>query len=78
MDHIGKLRWYGLKGQQDILKWQKVLNRGGDFKVSMPTKICSNHFAAGYRSDWCTIPTLYLKGYILTCKKSRKRNHPAK
>ena len=30
MDHVGKLRWYGPKYQNDILKWQKLLNRGGD------------------------------------------------
>ena len=51
MDHVGKLRWYGPKDQKDILKWQKLLNRGSDFKVSMSTEVCSNHFAGGYRSD---------------------------
>ena len=35
MDHVGKLRWYSPKDQKDILKWQKLLNIGGDFKVSM-------------------------------------------
>ena len=44
--------------------------------MSMSTKNCSNHFDAGYRSDHCTTPTLYLKGY--TYKKSRKGNRPAK
>ena len=51
MNHVGKLRWYGPKDQKDILKWQKLLNRGSDFKVSMSTEVCSNHFAGGYRSD---------------------------
>ena len=32
MDHVGKLRWCGPKYQKDILKWQKLLNRGGDLK----------------------------------------------
>ena len=57
MGHVGKLRWYAPKDQKDILKWQKLLNRGGDFKVSMSTKVCSNHFAAGYRFDHCITPT---------------------
>ena len=54
MDHVGNLRWYGPKYQKDI---SKLLNREGDFKVSMSTKVWSNHFAAGYRSDECTTPT---------------------
>ena len=41
----------------------KMLNRGKSFKMSISTKVCSNHFAAGYCSDVCTIPTLFLKGY---------------
>lgn len=44
-------------------KWEKLLNRGGKFKMTMSTKVCSNHFAAGYCSDLCRIPTLFLKGY---------------
>ena len=51
IDHVGKPRWYGPKDQNEILKWQKLLNKGGDFKVPMSTKVCSNYFAAGYRSD---------------------------
>ena len=31
--------------------------------MSMSTKVCSSHFAAGYCSDVCPIPTLFLKGY---------------
>ena len=60
-----------------ISKWQKLLNRGGDAKVSMSTKVCSNHFAAGYRSDQCTIPTLHLKGYT-HLQEIRKRKLPSK
>ena len=55
--------WYGPRDQKDILKWQKLLNRGGGFKVSMSTNVCSNHFAAGYRCDQCSTPTPHLKGY---------------
>ena len=55
----------------------------GDFKVSMSTKVCSNPFAAGYRSDQCTTPTLYLKGYthlqeIKKKKSLNKRKLPPK
>ena len=41
----------------------KMLNRGGNFKMSISTKFCSNHFATGYCPDECPIPTLFLKGY---------------
>ena len=58
-------------------KWEKVLNRGGNFKMSMSTNVCSNHFAAGYCSSECRIPTLFLKGYDVPCgskrSSSRKR-----
>ena len=77
MDHVRKLRWYGPKDQKDILKWQKLLNRRGDFKVSVSAKVCSNRFAAGYRSDQYTNPTLNLKGYT-HLQEIKKRNCPAK
>ena len=77
MDHVGKLRWYGSNDKQDILKWQKLLNRGGDFKMSVSTKVCSNHFAAGYRSDQCTTSTLYLNGYT-HLHEIKKRKLPSK
>ena len=44
-------------------KWEKLLNRGGKFKMTMSTKVCSNYFAAGYCYNLCRIPTLFLKGY---------------
>ena len=28
--------------------WAKMLNVGGKFEISMSTKVCSNHFTAGY------------------------------
>ena len=40
-----------------------MLNRGGNFEMSMSTKVYSNHFAAEYCSDICPIPALLLKGY---------------
>ena len=53
-------------------KWEKVLNRGGNFKMSMSTKFCSNHFAAGNFSSECSrIPTLFLKGYNVPCSSKR-------
>ena len=33
-------------------KWEKLLNTGGKFKMTMSTKVCFNHFAAGYCSDF--------------------------
>ena len=44
-------------------KWKKALHRGGDFKMMMATKVCSNHFTAENCSDICRVPTLYLRGY---------------
>ena len=44
-------------------KLEKGLHRGGNFKMTMATKVCSNHFTAGYCSDICRVPTLYLRGY---------------
>ena len=77
MDHVGNLRLYGPKDQKDILKWQKLLNRGGHFIVSMSTKVCSNHFAASYRSDQRTTPTLYLRRYT-HLQEIKKRKLPSK
>ena len=57
-------------------KWEKVLNRWVNFKMSMSTKICSNHFAAGYCSSECRIPTICLKAYDVPC--SSKRRSPRK
>ena len=56
-------------------KWEKVLNRGGNFKTSMSTKVCSSHFAAGYSSRECRIPTLFLNGYdvLYTSKRPSPR-----
>ena len=57
-------------------KWEKVLNSWVNFKMSMSTKICSNHFAAGYCSSECRIPTICLKAYDVPC--SSKRRSPRK
>ena len=43
----------------------------------MSAKVCSNHFAAGYRSDQCTTPTLYLKGYTHQ-QEIKKRKLPSR
>ena len=71
-DHVGILRWHGPRSAEDAKIWQKMLNRGGNFKVKMSTKVCSNHFKAGYCSDVCPIPTLYLKGYDISSPTKRK------
>ena len=62
-DHIGILRWHSPRSKKDMQTWAKMLNKGGNFKMSMSTKVCSNHFAAGYCTDVCPIPNLFLKGY---------------
>ena len=45
--------------------------------MSMSTKVCSNHFAAGYRSGQCTNSTLYLKGYT-HLQEIKKKKLPSK
>lgn len=62
-DHVGILRWYRPKTRTDMKMWDKMLNRRGRYKTSMNTAVCSNHFTAGYCSDVCRIPTLYMQGY---------------
>ena len=57
-----------------------MLNRGGNFKITMSTKVCSNHCVAGYCSDMCRVPTLYMKGYQVEAKgrispRKRSRDH---
>ncbi|XP_065681498.1 uncharacterized protein LOC101235272 [Hydra vulgaris] len=74
-DHVGILRWYTARTLQDMKLWEKMLNRQGGFKMTMCTKVCSNHFAAGYCSDVCSIPTLFLKGYDVKDNLKRKDPH---
>ena len=45
--------------------------------MSISTKVCSNHFAAGYRSDQCTTPTLYQKKYT-HLQEIKKNTSPRK
>ena len=71
--HVGILRFYSPKTQKDIVKWRKLLNRK-HFKVTSNTKVCSNHFQAGYRSEECSNPKLYLKGY---CPDKQKKTRPS-
>ena len=74
--HVGILRWHSPKSKSDLKKWGKVLDRGGGFKMAMATKACSNHFTAGYCSDICRVPTLYLRGY--ESSTSTLRRYPRK
>ena len=60
--HVGVLRFHSPINVQEASKWEKLINRR-DFKVKLSTKVCSNHFKAGYRSKECPNPTLFLKGY---------------
>ncbi|XP_057309315.1 uncharacterized protein LOC130647467 [Hydractinia symbiolongicarpus] len=71
-DHVGILRWHSPKTKADMQLWGKMMQRGGNFKISMSTKVCSNHFTAGYCSDVCRIPTLYMKGYDQQLPKERQ------
>lgn len=61
-DHVGILRWHTPKTTQDINLWNKLIKRD-KFQVTKNTKVCSNHFTAGYCSDVCRIPTLFMRGY---------------
>ncbi|XP_046844577.1 uncharacterized protein LOC124438460 [Xenia sp. Carnegie-2017] len=72
-DHVGILRFFSPKNAKDKSAWQKLINRK-NFKVTTNTKVCSNHFLAGYRSEGCPNPTLYLKGY--QSKETSKRLPP--
>ena len=40
----------------------------------MSTKVCSNHFAQGYRTSECPTPRLYMKRY--DCASKSKRPSP--
>ena len=73
--HVGLLRFYSPLNAKARNRWQKLINRK-DFKVTGNTKVCSNHFAAGYRCKECPDPTLYMKGY--ETKDSKKRSAPKK
>ena len=57
-------------------KWEKVLFREANFKMTMFTKICSNHFSVGYCSSKCRIQTIFSEGYDVPC--SSKRSSPRK
>ena len=62
LPHVGMFRFYSPKNKQDVLSWSRAINRD-KFKVTVSTKVCSNHFAQGYRNPQCRTPTLYMKGY---------------
>ncbi|XP_028404033.1 uncharacterized protein LOC114526650 [Dendronephthya gigantea] len=71
--HVGVLRFHCPRNAKERAKWQNLINRK-DFKVTGNTKVCSNHFVAGYRCKECPNPTLYMKGYKV--KKDKKRLPP--
>ena len=53
-----------------------MINRK-DFKVTMSTKVCSNHFSLGYRcKESCRTPTLYMKGYEEKPESGNRRPAP--
>ena len=69
LPHVGVLRFYSPISKKDGGKWEKLLNRR-DVKVTLSTKVCSNHFIAGYRSKECPNRTIYVKGYDIEKKKT--------
>lgn len=74
-DHVGTLRWHRAR-TNDRKAWEKQINRK-DFKISNSTVVCSNHFSAGYYSDVCNVPTLFMKGYTDSdTDSSVKRKEP--
>ena len=73
LPHVGTFRSYSPKNKQDVLSSSRAINRD-KFKVTMSTKVCSNHFAQGYRNPQCRTPTLYMIGY--DCEDKLKRPAP--
>ena len=67
---VGVLRFFSPKNKQDVLSWSRTINRD-KFKVTMSTKVCSNHFLQGYRNSQCRTPTLFMKGYDCEDKPQR-------
>ena len=39
LPHVGILRFYSLRNNNDVLSWARAINRD-QFKVSMSTKVC--------------------------------------
>ena len=62
LPHVGVLRFYSPRNKKEVAAWEKQIQRG-NYKVKKTTKVCSNHFEAGYRCDTCWKPTLHMKGY---------------
>ena len=70
LPHVGILRFHSPKNKQDVLSWARAINRM-KFKVTMSTKVCSNHFVQGYTNSQCHPPTLFMKGYDREDKPQR-------
>ena len=68
--HVGILRFYSPKNKQDVLSWARAINRE-KFKVTMGTKVCSNHFVQGYRNSHSRTQPLFMKGYDCEDKPQR-------
>ena len=66
----GIFRFYSPLNKQGDLSWSSYINRE-KFKVTMSTRICSNHFKQGYRNSQCRSPTLYMNGYDCEDKSQR-------
>ena len=70
--HVGVLRFYSPKNKQDVLSWARAINRK-KFKVTMGTKVCSNHFVQGYRirNSHSRAQPVFMKGYDCEDKPQR-------
>ena len=70
LHHVGILRFYYPQSMKDVLSWARSINCD-HVRVTMSTKVCSNHFAQGYRTYGCPASTLYMQDY--DCESKTKR-----
>ena len=56
--------------KKNVRTWDKLIN-GKGYTAILTTKVCSNRFAAGYRSQECPNPALYMAGYEQNMKGTR-------
>ena len=75
LGHVGILRFHSPKNKKEMAAWERNINRM-NFKVKYSTRVCSNHFVAGYKSDLCWKPTLHMKGYPDNNNIKKTRHSP--
>lgn len=77
LEHVGVLRFHSPRNKKEMSAWERSIRRS-NFKVKLTTKVCSNHFVAGYKSDSCWKPTLFMKGYPHLFPNNNKTRPPPK